>query len=220
MARLRVGEVGFVVGVSFLVEVEVPVGVEVVVLLWRERSEYGFGAREAPAGCGEVHAVLDWSLTRWRQAPSMTPVAIGQPASCPAPWRRAARRRARQPRHHVVPAGRIVVRSGGSVATTGQWAGSGQSRSCGAKHGAIQAAVLAAKRRAACTTRCESLRASRSGTSPESRLVGEVSQVHSDQPAPQRRAAPPGWAGVRAAACPVRPAETQGSAWPVVGHGE
>ena len=111
------------------------------------------------------------------------------------------------------------MRSGGSVATTGQWAGSGQSRSCGAKHGAIQAAVLAAKRRAACTTRCESLRASRSGTSPESRLVGEVSQVHSDQhPSGEQRRQDGLQFGPRLAL--FVPLKRRDQRAPVVGHGE
>lgn len=45
-----------------------------------------------------------------------------------------------------------------------------------------QATVPAAKRRAARSARAGSVDATRSGTSPERKLVGLVSQVHSDQP--------------------------------------
>jgi hypothetical protein len=66
---------GFVDAVSFLCEVVAPVGVEVAIAAEGSEFEDGFGAGESPAGSGDVHA----SLTRWRQAPSMTPVAMGQP---------------------------------------------------------------------------------------------------------------------------------------------
>lgn len=43
----------------FLVEVVLPVVVEVVVAAQGPEFEDGFGAVEAPAGAGDVHAVLD-----------------------------------------------------------------------------------------------------------------------------------------------------------------
>ena len=51
--------VGVVVAVVFLGEVVGPVGVEVVVAGQGAEFEDGFGALQAPAGAGDVHAVFD-----------------------------------------------------------------------------------------------------------------------------------------------------------------
>ena len=75
-----VGVSSFVDALVFLVDVVWPVGVEVAVADQGAEFEDGFGAVQAPAGAGDVEAILD---PRWRQAPSMMPVAIGQP------WARA-----------------------------------------------------------------------------------------------------------------------------------
>ena len=63
--------------VAFVLAVEVPgpVGVEVAVGEQGAELEDGFGGAGAPAGSGDVHAVLAW----WRQAPSMTPAEMGHP---------------------------------------------------------------------------------------------------------------------------------------------
>jgi len=58
-------------------EVEAPVFVEVAVADHRAQRADGFGAVQAPSCSGDVEPVAG----RWRQAPSMTPVAIGQPVA-------------------------------------------------------------------------------------------------------------------------------------------
>ena len=58
-------------------EVEAPVLLEVAVADHGAQGEDGFGAVQAPSGSADVRL----SPIRWRHAPSMTPVAIGQPAA-------------------------------------------------------------------------------------------------------------------------------------------
>ena len=67
--------VGLVDAAAFLGEVVAPVVVEVAVAAQRAELEHGFGAAESQ----RAPVMSMRSLTRWRTAPSMTPVAIGQP---------------------------------------------------------------------------------------------------------------------------------------------
>jgi len=61
--------------VSFLGEVVGPVGVEVAVAACRAEFRMAW----VPGSAQRAPVMSMRSLTRWRQAPSMTPVAIGQP---------------------------------------------------------------------------------------------------------------------------------------------
>lgn len=54
--------------VVFLVEVVVPVGVEVAVRDQCSEGEDGLGSVQSPAGCGDVHAVFDQAAGAFNDA--------------------------------------------------------------------------------------------------------------------------------------------------------
>src|SRR5664279_6015362 len=78
--RLRddaIGVSGLVDSAAFLGQVVLPVGVEATSLLLR--SALSLRIASAPSSPQRAPVMSSRSATMWRQAPSITPVAIGQP---------------------------------------------------------------------------------------------------------------------------------------------